>query len=47
MFKMLDEMNTFLNNELSKERIERESTEETLITMIDQTCNRVEHSLRK
>jgi hypothetical protein len=44
---MLDEMNNYLNNELTKERVERESTEETLIQMIDQTCNKVEHSLRK
>ncbi|CAD8131973.1 unnamed protein product [Paramecium octaurelia] len=47
MFRMLDEMNAYLNGELNAEKNERESTEETIINLIDQTCNRVENSLRK
>ena len=47
MFRMLDEMNHYLNSELNNEKNERESTEESLINLIDQTCNSVENSLRK
>lgn len=47
MFRMLEEMNHYLNSELNNEKNERESTEESLINLIDQTCNRVENSLRK
>lgn len=35
MFKMLDEMNQFLTNELINEKQDREGTEETLIALLD------------
>jgi hypothetical protein len=35
MFRMLDEMNHYLNSELSNEKSEREATEESLINLID------------
>lgn len=35
MFKMLDEMNNYLNTEMAKEKHERETTEETLIHLLD------------
>ncbi|CAD8147140.1 unnamed protein product [Paramecium pentaurelia] len=47
MFRMLDKMNSYLNGELNAEKSEKEATEESIINLIDQTCNRVENSLRK
>ena len=35
MFRMLDEMNHYLNSELTSEKNEREATEESLINLID------------
>lgn len=35
MFRMLDEMNHYLNSELNNEKNERETTEESLINLID------------
>lgn len=35
MFRMLDEMNSYLNGELNAEKNEREATEESIINLID------------
>ena len=47
MFRMLDEMNSTLSSMMIQEKNDREVTEETLIALLDETCNRIGNSLRK
>lgn len=44
---MLEEMNNILNMQLAEEKAQREVTEETMLRLLDETCNRVENSLRR
>ena len=44
---MIDEMNNILNLQLTEEKAQREATEETMLRLLDETCNRVENSLRR
>jgi hypothetical protein len=43
---MLDDMHERLVQELVNERNERENTEEILLKLLEETCQRVESSLR-
>lgn len=43
--KMIEELKLKVKAELSKERKDRQVTEELLIRMLEETCNRVEFNL--
>ncbi|CAD8145438.1 unnamed protein product [Paramecium pentaurelia] len=44
---MIQEINNILNLQLAEEQIQRDETERTMIRLLNETCNRVESSLRK
>jgi hypothetical protein len=45
MFRMIENMHNQVVTEIMVERKERESTEETLIKLLEETCSRVEGGL--
>ena len=44
---MIEDMSNILNLQLCEEKTQREQTEETMLRLLDETCNRVENSLRR
>ncbi|KAG9391345.1 IQ calmodulin-binding motif protein [Carpediemonas membranifera] len=46
MFKMLEDVATRMTADVAQEREDRQQTEETLIRLLEQTCQSVETSLR-
>lgn len=46
MFKILDDMQNRLLQEISNERQVRQKTEERLLKLLEETCIRVENSLK-
>ena len=47
MIKILQEMDFHLSHELNSERQKRESTEEMLLRLLEETCNRVDSSIKR
>jgi len=46
MFRMLEDINARLQNDISNERNTRERSEEQMLRLLEETCGRIESSLR-
>lgn len=45
IFRMIEEIYTKLQSELTIERRERESTTESLLHLLEETCNKIDRNL--